>query len=64
MTRKKQEPGGRGPSRRRQKPPLGKLPDRRAMEGDGWRHEDLAEWDAAIDPGQEPLRVRVLIGDD
>src|SRR5262245_66628489 len=33
MARKKREPGGRGPKRRRQKPPLDKLPDRRAMEG-------------------------------
>src|SRR5262245_29374675 len=33
MARKKREPGGRGPKRRRPKPPLDKLPDRRAMEG-------------------------------
>ena len=33
MARKEREPGGRGPRRRRQKPPLDKLPDRRAMEG-------------------------------
>jgi hypothetical protein len=33
MARKKQEPGGRGPKRRRQEPALDKLPDRRAMEG-------------------------------
>ena len=33
MARKKREPGGRGPKRRRQKPALDKLPDRRAMEG-------------------------------
>ena len=33
MARKKRESGGRGPKRRRQKPPLDKLPDRRAMEG-------------------------------
>jgi len=33
MARKKRQPGGRGPKRRRQKPPLDKLPDRRAMEG-------------------------------
>ena len=33
MARKKREPSGRGPKRRRQKPPLYKLPDRRAMEG-------------------------------
>ena len=33
MARKKREPGGRGPKRRRPKPPPDKLPDRRAMEG-------------------------------
>ena len=33
MASKKQEPGGREPKRRRQQPPLDKLPDRRAMEG-------------------------------
>src|SRR5438874_9955368 len=33
MTKKKREPGGRGPKRRRQKPPLERLPDRRALEG-------------------------------
>src|SRR6516225_3912723 len=33
MARKKREPGGRGPKRRRAKPPPDKLPDRRAMEG-------------------------------
>src|SRR2546430_1690941 len=33
MARKKREPGGRGPNRRRQNPPLEKLPERRAMEG-------------------------------
>jgi hypothetical protein len=33
MSRKKPEPGGRGPKRRRQKPLLDKLPDQRAMEG-------------------------------
>jgi hypothetical protein len=32
MARKKREPGGRGPKRRRQKP-LDNLPDRRALEG-------------------------------
>jgi hypothetical protein len=32
MARKKREPGGRGPMRRRQEP-LENLPDRRAMEG-------------------------------
>jgi hypothetical protein len=33
MARKKRGPGGRGPKRRRQKPPPDKLPDRRALEG-------------------------------
>src|SRR6516225_5504995 len=33
MARKKREPGGRGPKRRRPQPPPDKLPDRRAMEG-------------------------------
>ena len=33
MARKKRQPGGRGPKRWPQKPPLDKLPDRRAMEG-------------------------------
>src|SRR5262245_24325263 len=33
MARKKREPGGRGPKRRRPNPPLDNLPDRRAMEG-------------------------------
>ena len=33
MVRKKREPGGRGPKRRRQNPPLDTLPDRPAMEG-------------------------------
>lgn len=33
MARKKHDRGGRGPKRRRQKPPQEKLPDRRAMEG-------------------------------
>src|SRR5579884_1445140 len=33
MARKKREPSGRGPKRRRPKPPPDKLPDRRAMEG-------------------------------
>src|SRR5262245_2388404 len=33
MARKEREPDGRGPKRRRQNPPLDKLPDRRAMEG-------------------------------
>src|SRR6516162_1169629 len=33
MTRKKREPSGRGPQRRRPKPPLENLPDRRAIEG-------------------------------
>ena len=33
MARKKREPGGRGPTRRRPTPPPDKLPDRRAMEG-------------------------------
>jgi tetratricopeptide (TPR) repeat protein len=32
MARKKRKPDGRGPKRRRQEPPLDKLPDRRAME--------------------------------
>src|SRR5208282_643205 len=32
MARKKRKPGGRGPKKRHQKPPLDKLPDRRAME--------------------------------
>jgi hypothetical protein len=33
MPRKKREPGGRGPKRRRPEPPPERLPDRRAMEG-------------------------------
>ena len=33
MAKKKREPGGRGPKKRRPKPPLENLPDRRAMEG-------------------------------
>ena len=33
MARKKGEPGGGGPKRRRPKPALEKLPDRQAMEG-------------------------------
>ena len=33
MAGKKRKPDGRGPKRRRQEPPLDKLPDRRAMEG-------------------------------
>jgi tetratricopeptide (TPR) repeat protein len=33
MARKKREPGGRGPQRRRPEPSLENLPDRRAMEG-------------------------------
>jgi tetratricopeptide (TPR) repeat protein len=33
MARKKRQPGGRGPKRRRPKPALEHLPDRRAMEG-------------------------------
>src|SRR5262249_47423559 len=33
MPRKKRETGGRGPKKRRPRPPLEKLPDRRALEG-------------------------------
>jgi hypothetical protein len=33
MARKKRQPGGPDPKRRRPKPPLDKLPDRRALEG-------------------------------
>ena len=33
MARKKRQPAGRGPKRRRTNPPLENLPDRRAMEG-------------------------------
>jgi tetratricopeptide (TPR) repeat protein len=33
MAKKKRQPDSRGPKRRRQEPPLDKLPDRRAMEG-------------------------------
>jgi hypothetical protein len=74
MASKKQESGGRGPKRRRHKPPLDKLPDRRAMEGvmqqfvsglQGQAHQDtpLAKAQAlmyrAFEEPDEQRRVRL-----